>query len=145
MARRKTKEIRIGNVRVGGAAPISVQSMTCTETSDVKATVAQIRALEEAGCEIVRVAVPDEESAKAVAEIKRSISIPLVADIHFDWRLALTSLEGGVDCLRINPGNIGDIGRVRGGVKGAKERCGPIRVGVNAGSLEKDIIADDRP
>ncbi len=142
MARRKTREIRIGNVRVGGDAPIPVQSMTCTATADVNATVAQIKALEEAGCEIVRVAVPDDEAAKAIAEIKRSISIPLVADIHFDWRLALTSLEGGVDCLRINPGNIGDIGRVREVVKAAKERSVPIRIGVNAGSLEKDILAE---
>lgn len=142
MARRKTREIRIGSVRVGGDAPITVQSMTCTETADVKATVAQIKALEEAGCEIVRVAVPDMDAAKAVPEIKRSISIPLVADIHFDWRLALTSLDGGVDCLRINPGNIGDAARIREVVKAAKERSVPIRIGVNAGSLEKDILAE---
>lgn len=141
MARRKTRQLNIGGVLVGGDAPVTVQSMTNTDTSDIKATVAQIKALEEAGCEIARVAVPDMDSANAVAEIKKAISIPLVADIHFDWRLALACLDGGVDCLRINPGNIGDTDRVRQVVKGAAARGVPIRIGVNAGSLEKDILA----
>lgn len=141
MARRKTREIRVGAVRVGGSAPITVQSMTSTDTSDVRSTVAQIKALETAGCEIARVAVPDMIAARAVAEIKKSISIPLVVDIHFDWRLALASLESGADCLRINPGNIGSEARTREVVKAAKERGVPIRIGVNAGSLEKDILS----
>ena len=141
MARRETREVKIGGVKVGGGAPVTVQSMTNTDTADVASTVAQIKALEEAGCEIVRVAVPDMDAAKAVAEIKRAISIPLIADIHFDWRLALACLEGGVDCLRINPGNIGEVARIKEVVKGAKERSVPIRIGVNAGSLEKDILA----
>jgi (E)-4-hydroxy-3-methylbut-2-enyl-diphosphate synthase len=141
MARRNTRQLNIGGVLVGGGAPVSVQSMTNTDTSDVAATVAQIKALVDAGCEIVRVAVPDMDSANAVGEIKKAISIPLVADIHFDWRLAITCLEGGVDCLRINPGNIGDEDRVRQVVKGAAARGVPIRIGVNAGSLEKDILA----
>lgn len=141
MARRKTRELKIGNVKVGGDAPVTVQSMTNTDTSDVGATVAQIKALQDAGCEIVRVAVPDMQSAEAVGDIKRQISIPLVADIHFDWRLAIKSLEGGVDCLRINPGNIGDRDRITEVVKAARERAVPIRIGVNAGSLEKDILS----
>ena len=141
MARRITRQLNIGGVLVGGDAPVTVQSMTNTDTSDIKATVAQIKALEEAGCEIARVAVPDMDSANAVAEIKKAVSIPLVADIHFDWRLALACLDGGVDCLRINPGNIGDTDRVRQVVKGAAAQGVPIRIGVNAGSLEKDILA----
>lgn len=141
MARRKTRELRIGNVKVGGDAPVTVQSMTNTDTSDIKATVAQINALVDAGCEIVRVAVPDMQAADAVGSIKKSIQIPLIADIHFDWRLAIKCLEGGVDCLRINPGNIGDKERIRQVVKAAKERHVPIRIGVNAGSLEKDILS----
>lgn len=141
MARRKTRELNVGGVKVGGDAPVTVQSMTNTDTRDVASTVAQIKALVEAGCEIVRVAVPDMEAAEAVREIKRSTEIPLVADIHFDWRLAIKSLEGGVDCLRINPGNIGDEDRIRAVVKAAAERRVPIRIGVNAGSLEKDILA----
>jgi len=141
MARRKTRQLNIGGVPVGADAPVTVQSMTNTDTRDVAATVAQIMALTDAGCEIARVAVPDMDSAKAVGEIKKAISIPLVADIHFDWRLAIESLDGGVDCLRINPGNIGETDRVRQVVKGAAARGVPIRIGVNAGSLEKDILA----
>lgn len=140
MGRRQTRKIMVGGVPVGGGSPVTVQSMTNTDTSDVKSTVEQIKALEEAGCEIVRVAVPDMDAAKAVAEIKKSISVPLVADIHFDWRLAIKALEGGVDCLRLNPGNIGSEERVREVVKAAKDRAVPIRIGVNAGSLEKDIL-----
>ena len=141
MARRKTRQLNIGGVLVGADAPVTVQSMTNTDTRDVAATVAQIMALTDAGCEIARVAVPDMDSAKAVGEIKKAVSIPIVADIHFDWRLAIACLEGGVDCLRINPGNIGDEDRVRQVVKGAAARGVPIRIGVNAGSLEKDILA----
>lgn len=141
MARRKTRQLNIGGVKVGGDAPVTVQSMTNTNTSDVAATVAQINALVEAGCEIARVAVPDMDSANAVGQIKEAISIPLVADIHFDWRLAIACLDGGVDCLRINPGNIGDTDRIRQVVKGAAARGVPIRIGVNAGSLEKDMLA----
>jgi len=141
MARRKTRQLNIGGVKVGGDAPVTVQSMTNTDTRDIAATVAQINSLVEAGCEIARVAVPDMDSANAVGEIKKAISIPLVADIHFDWRLAIACLDGGVDCLRINPGNIGDADRIRQVVKGAAARGVPIRIGVNAGSLEKDILA----
>jgi len=141
MARRKTRQLNIGGVPVGADAPVNVQSMTNTDTRDVAAMVAQIMALTDAGCEIARVAVPDMDSAKAVGEIKKAVSIPIVADIHFDWRLAIACLEGGVDCLRINPGNIGDEDRVRQVVKGAAARGVPIRIGVNAGSLEKDILA----
>lgn len=141
MARRKTRQLNIGGVKVGADAPVTVQSMTNTDTRDVAATVSQINALVDAGCEIIRVAVPDMESAEAVKEIKRSITVPLIADIHFDWRLAIACLEGGVDCLRINPGNIGDKDRIRQVVKGAAAQCVPIRIGVNAGSLEKDILA----
>lgn len=139
--RRRTREIKVGQVRVGGDAPITVQSMTNTDTADVQATVKQIKALEEAGCEIVRVAVPDMDAANAISAIKRSIAIPLIADIHFDWKLALTALDGGVDCLRLNPGNIGDTARIREVVRASKERGVSIRIGVNAGSLEKDILA----
>lgn len=140
-SRRKTKKIKVGNVPVGGGAPVTVQSMTNTNTADVKATVAQIKALTDAGCEIIRVAVPDMEAAEAIPAIKNSIEIPLIADIHFDWRLALKSLEGGVDCLRINPGNIGSKDRISEVVKASKDKGVPIRIGVNAGSLEKDILA----
>lgn len=139
--RRKTRKIKVGGVFVGGDAPISVQSMTNTDTADADSTVAQIKALEAAGCEIVRVAVPDMDAAKAVKRIKRSISIPLIADIHFDWRLALASVESGADALRLNPGNIGAKGRIKEVVRAALERRLPIRIGVNAGSLEKDILS----
>ena len=133
--RRPTRQIRIGEVAVGGGARVSVQSMTKTDTRDVAATVAQVRGMEEAGCEIVRCAVPDMEAAKALADIKRQISIPLVADIHFHYQLALESLKSGVDCLRLNPGNIRDRAKVETVVREAKARGVPIRIGVNFGSL----------
>ncbi len=133
--RRISKAIKIGGVTVGGGAPIVVQSMTKTDTRDVKATVRQIKELEECGCEVIRVAVPDAEAAEALALIKRKISIPLIADIHFDYRLALSALKAGVDGLRLNPGNIGDPARVKAVALAAKERGVPIRIGVNAGSL----------
>ncbi|MFA5316573.1 MAG: flavodoxin-dependent (E)-4-hydroxy-3-methylbut-2-enyl-diphosphate synthase [Dehalococcoidales bacterium] len=135
--RRISKAISIGNITVGGDAPIVVQSMTCTDTRDVTATVGQIKELEEAGCELVRVAVPDITAARAITGIKKGISIPLIADIHFDHRLALAALEAGCDGLRLNPGNIGDPGKVSTVVKAARERQVPIRIGVNAGSLPK--------
>ncbi len=136
--RRKTKQIKVGNVFVGGDAKISVQSMTFSKTADIEATVAQINRLHFAGCDIVRVAVPDEESAKALKQIKAQIKLPLVADIHFNYRLALIAAES-VDCIRINPGNIGEKSRVAEVVKSCKERGLPIRIGVNAGSLEKEF------
>ncbi|MFB3820182.1 MAG: flavodoxin-dependent (E)-4-hydroxy-3-methylbut-2-enyl-diphosphate synthase [Candidatus Methylomirabilales bacterium] len=138
--RRPTRQIRVGRVPVGGGAPISVQSMTKTDTRDVAATVEQIWALEAAGCEIVRIAVPDADAAAAVPAIRRQIRIPLIVDIHFDYRLALQCLAAGVDCLRINPGNIGPTWRVREVTKAAAERKVPIRIGVNAGSLEKHLL-----
>ena len=133
--RRVSKQIQVGSVAVGGDARVTVQSMTKTDTRDVAATVEQIRGLEEAGCDIVRAAVPDMEAAQALAEIKRRISIPLIADIHFHYQLALESLKSGVDCLRLNPGNIRDRGRVEEIVREAKARQVPIRIGVNFGSL----------
>ena len=133
--RRVTKALYVGDVKIGGDAPISVQSMTKTDTRDVAATVRQIRELEEAGCEIIRSAVPDMEAAEALAEIKRRINIPLVADIHFHYQLALKALESGVDCLRLNPGNIRDREKVELVVREAKARDVPIRIGVNFGSL----------
>lgn len=141
MRRAETRPVRIGSVQVGGGAPISVQSMTNTDTRDVEATLAQIRRLAAAGCEIVRVAVPDMEAAKAFARIKKQSPLPLVADIHFDYRLALAALEGGADGLRLNPGNIGGADKVRQVVREAAARGVPIRIGVNAGSLEKDLLA----
>ena len=138
---KQTRQIFIGGVAVGGGAPVTVQSMTNTVTSDVASTVAQIKALEAAGCEIVRVAVPDMESAGAIARIKAGVGIPLIADIHFDWKLALKALDGGVDALRLNPGNIGSKDRIAEVVKASKDRGVPIRIGVNAGSLEKDILS----
>jgi (E)-4-hydroxy-3-methylbut-2-enyl-diphosphate synthase len=138
--RRPTRQIRVGGVAVGGGAPITVQSMTKTDTRDADATAEQIWALEAAGCEIVRVAVPDADAAAAVPRIRAKIRIPLVVDIHFDYRLALACLEAGVDCLRINPGNIGPTWRVREVTKAAAERRVPIRIGVNAGSLEKHLL-----
>ncbi len=140
--RRISKPISIGGVVVGGGAPITVQSMTNTDTRDAQATVRQIHALEEAGCELIRVAVPDRVAAEALATIKRNIHIPLIADIHFDYRLALAALEAGVDGLRLNPGNIGSVERVQQVVQKAKERQVPIRIGVNAGSLPKDLDED---
>jgi (E)-4-hydroxy-3-methylbut-2-enyl-diphosphate synthase len=138
--RRPTRQIQVGKVPVGGPAPISVQSMTKTDTRDVRATVDQIWALEAAGCEIVRVAVPDADAAAAVAQIRSQIRIPLIVDIHFDYRLALQCLAAGVDCLRINPGNIGATWRVQEVIRAAAERKVPIRIGVNAGSLEKHLL-----
>ncbi|RLT95342.1 flavodoxin-dependent (E)-4-hydroxy-3-methylbut-2-enyl-diphosphate synthase [Ketobacter sp.] len=137
--RRQSRQIMVGNVPVGGGAPISVQSMTNTETCDVAATVGQIRRLEDAGVDIVRVSVPSMEAADAFGEIKKQVSVPLVADIHFDYKIALAVAEKGVDCLRINPGNIGREDRVRAVVDAARDKNIPIRIGVNAGSLEKDL------
>ena len=139
--RKKTKVVKIGKVEIGGGNPIAIQSMTNTDTRNIDSTVSQIRALEFAGCEIVRVAVPDQEAANAIAGIKKGIQIPLVADIHFDYRLALAAMENGVDKLRINPGNIGSEKGIREIVAMATEREIPIRIGVNAGSLEKEILA----
>ena len=139
--RRVSRRIYIGGVPIGGGAPVVVQSMTNTDTRDAAATIAQIRRLEEAGCEMVRVAVPDDEAAAQLAKIKKSIGIPLIADIHFDYRLALAALEAGVDGLRLNPGNIGGPENVRKVARAALEREVPIRIGVNAGSLEKDLLA----
>lgn len=135
--RRISRAIRIGDVTVGGGAPIVVQSMTKTDTCDVMSTIKQIKELESCGCELVRVAVPDAEAARALPAIKKGISIPLIADIHFDHRLALTALEGGIDGLRLNPGNIGQPEKVKAIVSAARERSIPIRIGVNAGSLPK--------
>ena len=139
--RKNTRAINIGNVTIGGNNPIAIQSMCNTKTDDVKATVEQIIRLERAGCEIIRVAVPDIAAAKAIADIKKEIHIPIVADIHFDYRLAIASIENGADKIRINPGNIGSYENMKAVVDAAKERNIPIRVGVNSGSLEKDIIA----
>lgn len=137
--RRKSRQIRVGSVLVGGDAPISVQSMTNTETCDVAATVGQIRQLEAVGADIVRVSVPSMEAAEAFGEIRKQVTMPLVADIHFDYKIALRVAELGVDCLRINPGNIGREDRVRAVVDAARHHGIPIRIGVNAGSLEKDL------
>ncbi len=132
--------VYVGNIKIGGGAPVSIQSMTNTDTRDVEATVAQIQRLAAAGCQIVRVAVPDSAAAEAVARIKPRISIPLVCDIHFDYRLALTCMENGADKIRINPGNIGDKNRVRQVADMAKAKGIPIRIGVNGGSLERDLL-----
>ncbi len=137
--RRQSRQIMVGNVPVGGDAPISVQSMTNTETCDVAATVAQIQALEAVGADIVRVSVPSMEAAEAFGKIKQLVKVPLVADIHFDYKIALRVAKLGVDCLRINPGNIGSNQRVRAVVDAARDNNIPIRIGVNAGSLEKDL------
>ena len=136
-----TREVRIGNRVIGGGNPVLIQSMTNTKTEDVQATVAQIKRLTAAGCEIIRCAVPTMEAAKALGEIKRQIDIPLVADIHFDYKLAIAAMENGADKIRINPGNIGSKERIRAVVDVAKERNIPIRVGVNSGSLEKELVA----
>lgn len=135
-----TKVVKIGDRVIGGGNPILIQSMTNTKTEDVVATVAQIQALTAAGCDIIRCAVPTMEAAEALTEIKKQVSIPVVADIHFDYRLALAAIEHGADKIRINPGNIGSTERVRADVDAAKERGIPIRVGVNSGSLEKDLV-----
>ena len=144
-ARRISNQIQIGGVKIGGGAPIVVQSMTNTDTHDVMSTIRQIKELEEYGCELVRVAVPDMEAAQALKKIKKGIKIPLVADIHFDYRLALAALESGVDGFRLNPGNIGDHAQIKKVVLAAKERAVPIRIGLNAGSLpKKKSIMDSR-
>ncbi len=140
MYRDNTKVIHIGDRVIGGGNPILIQSMTNTKTEDVEATVAQILALEKAGCEIIRCTVPTLEAAKAIGEIKKQIHIPLVADIHFDYRMAIAAIENGADKIRINPGNIGGVDRVRAVVEKAKEYNVPIRVGVNSGSLEKELV-----
>lgn len=140
MNREHTRVIGIGDRVIGGGNPVLIQSMCNTKTQDVKATVSQINALAKAGCDIIRVAVPDMEAANALREIKKQITIPLVADIHFDYRLAIASIEAGADKIRINPGNIGSVDRVRAVVEKAKEYNIPIRVGVNSGSLEKNLI-----
>lgn len=137
----KTTEVKIGNKVIGGDNPILIQSMTNTKTQDVAATVAQIKELEKAGCDIIRCAVPDMDAAKALAKIKEQINIPLVADIHFDYRLAIAAIENGADKIRINPGNIGNIDRIKAVVDAAKAKNIPIRVGVNSGSLEKNLVA----
>lgn len=140
MTREDTKVIQIGTVKIGGGNPVAIQSMTNTKTEDVEATVQQILALEVAGCQIIRCAVPTMEAAEAIREIKKRIHIPLVADIHFDYRLAIAAIENGADKIRINPGNIGDRSRVQAVVDKAKEYNIPIRVGVNSGSLEKSLL-----
>lgn len=139
--RRNTRQIVLGGIPIGGGAPITVQSMTKTDTRNISATVKQIHELERIGCDIIRVAVPDEQAAKALKGIKRQISIPLVADIHFDYRLALQAIENGADGIRINPGNIGSCERVRAVIKAASEKNIPIRIGVNMGSLDPKILA----
>lgn len=140
MYRDKTRVVKIGNRVIGGGNPILIQSMTNTPTEDVAATVAQIHRLEEVGCEIVRCTVPTPEAAKALAEIKKQVSIPIVADIHFDYKMAIAAIENGADKIRINPGNIGSEERVRAVVEKAKEYGVPIRIGVNSGSLEKPLL-----
>ena len=145
MTRRTSVPIRVGEIWIGGDAPIAVQSMTKTDTRDVPATIAQIEQLEDCGCEVVRVAVPDREATESLAAIKRSVSLPLIADIHFDYRLALAALQSGVDGLRLNPGNIGDEEQVSRVVAAAKEREVPIRIGVNAGSLPASFQPDAPP
>ncbi len=138
--RRKTRRVLIGNVPIGDGAPIAVQSMTNTDTRDAKATIRQIRRLEDVGCEVIRLGVPDMAAAVALGTVREKISIPLVADIHFDYRLALEALRQGVDGLRLNPGNIGESHKVREITKAAAERAVPIRIGVNAGSLQKELL-----
>lgn len=140
MTREQTKVIRIGDRVIGGGNPVLIQSMTNTRTEDVKATVEQIKKLTKAGCEIIRCTVPNLEAAKAIKEIKKQIAIPLVADIHFDYKMAIAAMENGADKIRINPGNIGGKDKVEAVVKSAKERNIPIRVGVNSGSLEKELV-----
>jgi len=142
MMRRVSTPLKVGRVTVGGDAPIVVQSMTKTDTRDVSATVSQIKQLEDCGCEIVRVAVPDKEAAESISAIKKSVSLPLVADIHFDYRLALAVLRAGIDGLRLNPGNMRDTEQIAKVVAAAREREIPIRVGVNAGSLPQNFEAD---
>ncbi|MFZ3137465.1 MAG: flavodoxin-dependent (E)-4-hydroxy-3-methylbut-2-enyl-diphosphate synthase [Thermodesulfovibrionales bacterium] len=139
-ARKRTKLIYVGGIPIGGRNPVVVQSMTKTDTADVKSTVRQIQSLEKSGCEIIRLAVPDTNAAKALGRIKKSITIPMIADIHFDWRLALEAIKQGVDGLRINPGNIGARWKIKEVISAAEDKGIPIRIGVNAGSLEKDLL-----
>ena len=141
MERKKTRRIHIGAVPIGGSAPIAVQSMTNTRTADAAATVAQIKALAAAGCDIVRLAVPDMAAAETLGEIVRAVDVPLVADIHFDYRLALEAIRQGIAALRLNPGNIGGPDNVRAVTAAAKKAHIPIRIGVNAGSLDKKLLA----
>ena len=136
----KTRQISIGSVKIGGNAPISVQSMTSTDTRDIRRTVRQIRRLEEAGCEIITGSCGGRRGSRAISEIKKKIRIPLIADIHFNYRLALKAMEAGADGLRINPGNIGGKDRLKVVIEEAKSRSIPVRIGVNAGSLEKDLL-----
>jgi (E)-4-hydroxy-3-methylbut-2-enyl-diphosphate synthase len=136
-SRRVSKQIQIGGVKIGGGAPVVVQSMTNSDTRDIKSTIRQIKQLEQYGCEIIRVAVPDMQAAAAIKDIKKGIKIPLIADIHFDYRLALAALDSGVDGFRLNPGNIGDSAQIKQVVLAAKARAVPIRIGLNAGSLPK--------
>lgn len=140
ITRKNTRVVNVGGVLIGGGNPIAIQSMTNTKTEDVHATVEQISRLADAGCEIIRCAVPTMEAAEAIGRIKKQVKLPVVADIHFDYRLAIAAMENGVDKIRINPGNIGDIERIRAVVNTAKERDIPIRVGVNSGSLEKSLV-----
>jgi (E)-4-hydroxy-3-methylbut-2-enyl-diphosphate synthase len=135
--RRKTKPVYIGGVKIGGKAPIVVQGMTKTDTRDVKATVFEIKELQKAKCKIVRIAVPDKKAAESLSEIKKAVTAPIVADIHFDWKLAIASIEAGVDGLRLNPGNINRLLEIKEIVSAAKERKIPIRVGLNSGSIPK--------
>lgn len=141
IARKATRKVRVGDRFIGGDSEITIQSMTNTDTRDALATIEQIKRLEEAGCDIVRIAVPDMEAAEAVREIKPKVKVPLVADIHFDYRLAIACIENGVDKIRINPGNIGDREKVKIVVEAARSRDIPIRIGVNSGSIEKEILA----
>ena len=143
ITREQTNKVMVGSVPIGGGSPIAVQSMTNTQTQDVTSTVAQILSLEEAGCEIIRLAVPDQEAAVSFGEIKKQVHLPMVADIHFDWRLALAAIEAGADAIRINPGNIGEDERLIKVVRKAKEYRVPIRVGVNSGSLEERYLKRD--
>ncbi len=143
--RRESKQIQIGNVKIGGNAPISVQSMCNTDTRDVEKTVSQIKTLEEAGCELIRLAVLNKDAAAAIKEIKKRVNIPIIADIHFDYRLAIQCIESGVDALRLNPGNIGREENVKKVVELAKINKTPIRIGINGGSLEKELQALDMP
>lgn len=141
--RKNTKKIRIGNVEIGGDSPVSVQSMCDTDTRDAKSTIEQIKRLEEYGCELVRIAVPNKEAAEAISRIKKSINIPLIADIHFDYRLAIESVKQGIDALRINPGNIGKRENIKKVIDIAKEREIPVRIGINAGSLDEELQNQD--
>ena len=143
MERKQTRKVKVGNKFVGGDSPVSIQSMTNTDTRDAKKTLKQINELYNAGCEIIRCAVPDMEAAEALKEICEKSPIPVVADIHFDYRLALESIKNGVSAIRINPGNIGSVERIKLVVEAAKEKGLPIRIGVNSGSLEKDILERD--